>query len=778
MKMLGFFKSKKYLQRILISISLLIVSFIVFSSATMYMTAEKTVLKTQRDANDKILAQINYNITTMKEMVHTMATNLFWDPEVITLMSNKELLVFDLLSKLRKLDTTVRTTSFLDSILVYNNYTQQLYSGGNMMFRNPENIATIRIKDFLKEGKFNKMELTPVHFGNSDLEIDLFLYLVYDSLNFKFGNESALILNIKPDWLYSNITLINGLAMESESQAFLADSKGHLLNLEHQPSNSFNDFTEFFPMKLVELGQEKGSFYHQLGKQKRLISYAKTSISDVYLVTAQPYSAVLGKVYQMRITSIVMTGSFLLLSLIVSAWIGQKLYKPVEDLIKLVKHSPYQESDPLLPDRDELSYLSSMYKYISANLTSAKEEQQNNQKILQNYYIRKLITDSTAFSTEAFIEMLTQNDLQVAPRGFYLVGVMKIDDYSIRISRNSTYELKLFNFAILNIAQEILSRSYSCEAVDMRNNDLVVLISSVSGVEDYRELLPLFGEIQEVVLKFYKINVGIALSQSIQEFKDITHHYNLTQQYAMYQLVYGKDCILLPGMVKDNIENTTYHFPPDLERKLNEGLKSSDLVQFEDAIEKAMAYISGLNYDFIVYSITHIVVVLKNALKEMNSHRVQPIMIDLNMISQKVIEMKSLDEIRQLFVNMFHEMMENQKQVKEERNDLLTETIKDYVHANYKDNNLNLQVISGMLKLSSDYLGRLFKKCEGISVADYINEVRIHHAQTLLESKSYSINEIMEKVGYTNQSSFFKLFKKKFGTTPKEYRLKKSVDKQ
>ncbi len=80
-----------------------------------------------------------------------------------------------------------------------------------------------------------------------------------------------------------------------------------------------------------------------------------------------------------------------------------------------------------------------------------------------------------------------------------------------------------------------------------------------------------------------------------------------------------------------------------------------------------------------------------------------------------------------------------------------------------------------MLRMTPAYVGRMFKQSEFVSVGEYINEVRLSHALEYLETKNFSIKEIMELVGYLNESTFFKLFKKKYGVTPKEYRLKRNI---
>ena len=94
---------------------------------------------------------------------------------------------------------------------------------------------------------------------------------------------------------------------------------------------------------------------------------------------------------------------------------------------------------------------------------------------------------------------------------------------------------------------------------------------------------------------------------------------------------------------------------------------------------------------------------------------------------------------------------------------------------NCADADFSQQTIAQMLKMSSAYIGRVFKQGTGAAVTEYINDIRLSNALALLEADHININEIMERVGYRSQSYFFKLFKTKYGTTPKEYRLKKVI---
>jgi YesN/AraC family two-component response regulator len=82
-----------------------------------------------------------------------------------------------------------------------------------------------------------------------------------------------------------------------------------------------------------------------------------------------------------------------------------------------------------------------------------------------------------------------------------------------------------------------------------------------------------------------------------------------------------------------------------------------------------------------------------------------------------------------------------------------------------------------MLRMSHVYLGQVFKEQEGTTVVDCINQTRLAQAKHYLEHQDLTVAEIMEKVGFGNESYFYRLFKRQYGTTPKEYRLKSAINR-
>lgn len=85
---------------------------------------------------------------------------------------------------------------------------------------------------------------------------------------------------------------------------------------------------------------------------------------------------------------------------------------------------------------------------------------------------------------------------------------------------------------------------------------------------------------------------------------------------------------------------------------------------------------------------------------------------------------------------------------------------------------MNLDMLANQVSMNSSYFSVLFKKEEGISLTDYIVNVRINKAMEYLRDPQFKVYEVATKTGFNDEKYFSKVFKKKVGISPKEYKDK------
>lgn len=111
-------------------------------------------------------------------------------------------------------------------------------------------------------------------------------------------------------------------------------------------------------------------------------------------------------------------------------------------------------------------------------------------------------------------------------------------------------------------------------------------------------------------------------------------------------------------------------------------------------------------------------------------------------------------------------------QLTSEQNQEYTESvlkIKKYIDENFTDTNLSLDKISRIYTYNKKYISSSFKKKMGVGIVQYISELRIQHACSLIERGVTSVKDISFLSGYNEPLYFSKIFKSKIGISPKEY---------
>ena len=75
------------------------------------------------------------------------------------------------------------------------------------------------------------------------------------------------------------------------------------------------------------------------------------------------------------------------------------------------------------------------------------------------------------------------------------------------------------------------------------------------------------------------------------------------------------------------------------------------------------------------------------------------------------------------------------------------------------------------MNMSLRSMYRKFKSLEMMPPKDFIKDIKLERSAQLLRTTSKTIQEVLYECGFNNRAHFYKEFEKKFGMTPKSFRL-------
>lgn len=101
-------------------------------------------------------------------------------------------------------------------------------------------------------------------------------------------------------------------------------------------------------------------------------------------------------------------------------------------------------------------------------------------------------------------------------------------------------------------------------------------------------------------------------------------------------------------------------------------------------------------------------------------------------------------------------------------------TVLLFIERHYAEPITNAQ-LADLICLSEDRFCHLFREEIGSAPLQYINEMRLKKAMALLERNEYTVTEVAEAVGFRDYNHFGRLFRKRFGCTPREAKSGKAM---
>ena len=139
---------------------------------------------------------------------------------------------------------------------------------------------------------------------------------------------------------------------------------------------------------------------------------------------------------------------------------------------------------------------------------------------------------------------------------------------------------------------------------------------------------------------------------------------------------------------------------------------------------------------------------------------------ELKILDEKYEEMTAL-KLKELLLNINRSLIN--VSVKTQDTLTIVNNAKTYFDKNYNQN-INITDYARSNYISAYWLIKKFKEITGISPLQYILDIRMTTAKNLLLFSKHNISEISTIVGYPNSMYFSRLFSKRFGLSPMNYK--------
>lgn len=97
---------------------------------------------------------------------------------------------------------------------------------------------------------------------------------------------------------------------------------------------------------------------------------------------------------------------------------------------------------------------------------------------------------------------------------------------------------------------------------------------------------------------------------------------------------------------------------------------------------------------------------------------------------------------------------------------------KDYILKHYNEESISLNMVAAQVNVTPNHFSSVFRQKEGLTFVEYLIKIRLDKAKEMLRCTGLNTTEIGKSLGYRDGQYFCYQFKKSFGCTPGEYRMR------
>lgn len=705
------------------------------------------VKKETLSAMDTVENNIFQSSTSIREFVKYLYSKDAFKSIIVDDNENMEEIS---LSINKALTETSIVMPYIHSIQFYNGITDKMYYTGRGSLADAE-----REKREIRELKNSSSSFDSVlrsvniHRGNSNVNQNVISYFMYSEIE----NNSFIVFNIDISWIYDCIK-----TSTFSEISLLLDGQGSIIK-KNTIAEDTREIEEIIQKNGDNLLCGYGSIIGRINGKRNLIICKKLSNLDITVFKAYPLREIYSMINKFRMYVIIIGILFEAIILLLNMFFTNKIYEPILEFINMV-HTQIGGNDDLIKTKNIVR----KYEYQSEIETQESE-------------LWHAICNNNDADRERTEGILKKYGIDIS-RDNVVAAVLEIENYYNLCVECSKKEINALMYGIYNAALEMICGKFQCVGINGVNGTIILLIT-VDGKDEnvFDELRGRLAELSEIIFTNLEVSVSSYISGRISDAANISGAISELMNNKVYKYNYGSMCCILPQMIKNNIENPKKNISEALMSRFRDDIINRKVDDIETVILLIADEIRKMDYYAELPQLLYTAKEAEDLFGRMSAKN----LFDVKGLSRDLIECEYLDEARDVFSKQIKksimEILIEDKLKSENSIKNIAKLAKEIIETEYSDLDLCVDYIADKLGVHSRKLSTGFKDAYNMSIVEYINNLRLEKSIAILKEKKVSVKDVVSMVGFGSEAYYYRVFKKRYGTTPLKY-IELNNDKQ
>ncbi len=403
---------------------------------------------------------------------------------------------------------------------------------------------------------------------------------------------------------------------------------------------------------------------------------------------------------------------------------------------------------------------------LRSNVKTLKEHFKSSLPILRELLLTSLLNGGV--SSKDALQSAERYDLALhSPR--YAVALMRISSITPgKTDQDLIRDPELLHFAVMNIVDEVLHNTLACHVFHYNGLIAVLFLLEDEVIKPFSHVMDALHTARQTVQRFLDCMVAIGVSNPCWQLQQL-HHASQQAASALDQSALMEEGQVLS--IADVEPGSTSQLTAD-EITLRALSNSIKLCSTEDAqeiirqlMEKARTSKAAFR-DYQVFLMEVFLAIVRTG-RDMEVEWQDP---KDKLSLESILQSRDLDHAENMLCALCRRLTGSIRDTRLESGKLLIQNAVDYITERFHMSDMSLEKICHHLHISTAYFSTLFKRETKKTFHQYLTELRMDKAMTLLTGSDLKTADIAMQVGLGDPSYFSYSFKKHFGISPSQAR--------